>query len=249
LVAPNSERNQSSFASFLFIVAIIITVLFVAIIFPFAAGGMKPPTLDQLPLAAANASYYAIIVFLATPIALLYILWTSRMRETLWDRIFFSSSLCLYLYVLSLTGFILLAIWDALSPTPTASILQALFNNPIAVGTLWIIMFSMPPVLLNTPIGYAAHFEKHGFKGTYPPLGSLSFTVTSAAAAYMLLHLTPLMMNPFGLLVTGLTALLLAMTWLTLLMQILAQGTSVAWLIATALVTAGVTFLVQALAV
>ena len=247
MAASNGERNQSSFASFLFIVAIIITVLFVAIIFPFAAGDMKLPTLDQLPLAAANASYYAIIVFLATPIALLYILWTSRMRETLWDRIFFSSSLCLYLYILSLAGFILLAVWDALS-TPTAGILQALFNNPISVGTLWIILFSMPPVMLNTPIGYAAHFEKHGFKDTYPPLGSLGFTVTSAAAGYMLVHLTTLLANPFGLLVAGLTALLLVVTWLTLILAILAQGTSMVWIIITALVTAAVTFFAQALA-
>jgi len=216
---------------------------------PFITGATRLPALDELPPDAANASYYAIAVFLATPAALLYVLWTSRMRETLWDRIFFSSSLCLYLYVLTLTGFILLAIGDALSPTPTAGIIRSLFNNPIVTGTLWIIMFSMPPVLLNIPIGYAAHVEKHGFKGAYPPLGSLSFTATSTAAAYMLAHLTPLMANPFGVLVSGLAVMLLLATWATLLMQILAQGSNILWLVITTFTTAAVTLLAQALAV
>ena len=247
-MAEPAKSQGGGFARFLFVVSLGITVLLGASIFPFLSGSLRTPTLDQLPFVAANVTYYAMAVFLATPIALLYILWTSRMREKIWDLIFFSSSLCLYLYVLSLAGFVLLTLWDALS-TPTARILQALFNNPIAVGTLWIILFSMPPVLLNTPIGYAAHFEKHGFKDTYPPLGSLGFTVTSAAAGYMLLHLNVLLANPFGLLVAGLAVLLLVVTWLTLILAILAQGTSMVWIIITALVTAAVTFFAQALAV
>lgn len=238
-----SERGSGSFL--LFLVAMGILVLLAATLFPFVTGSLRVPTMDQLPFAAAYLTYYSITVFFATPMALLYILWTSRMREKVWDRIFFSSSLCLYLYALSLIGFFLLATWDAFSSQPTMNIFQTLFNNPIVVGTLWVILFSMPPVLLNTPIGYAANFERHGFKGVYPPLGSLSFAVTSAAAGYMLLHLTPLMANPFGLLAIGLAALLLTMTWLTLLLETIAKESSVAWLVATALVTAGVVFLAQ----
>jgi hypothetical protein len=250
LGASNREYGERGSGSFLlFLVAMGILVLLAATLFPFVTGSLRVPTMDQLPFAAAYLTYYSITVFFATPMALLYILWTSRMREKIWDRIFFSSSLCLHLYALSLIGFFLLATWDALlSPRPTLNIFQSLSNNPITVGTLWVILFSMPPVLLNTPIGYAANFERHGFKGVYPPLGSLSFVVTSAAAGYMLLHLTPLMANPFGLLAIGLAAILLTMTWLTLLLETIAKESSVAWLVATALVTAAVVFLAQALA-
>jgi hypothetical protein len=171
------------------------------------------PNLSNLDQSTTLLIYYGLFVFAASPLSLLLAIERSPIPKTQWDRAFFRSSTCLFMYILVLVGFALTVITAMFGKLPGLD-LSAMNSDPVIFWPFWVILFSMPLIFINGPIIAAAHAEKHGLeKGG--GMGYIGFGTTAAAAAYVLLKTLPLIGNFFVALVTIPAAILLILSILT----------------------------------
>lgn len=188
--------------------------------------------------AAYWVAYYGVALLALSPLIMLFILLRNPLRESAWDRMFFLSSVILYLYYAVAVCFAAAILASQLG---LIQVVNSLGSNPLLQFIFWLLLFPLAPVLLHMPISKAVGVERHGLsdEGVFRDVGSLAFTMSSVFSLYVFFRLWPAANGLLMWVAVVYSGFLFVSSWLAMVQYGRLTG-SLGWLIVGPIACSGV---------